>query len=123
MDIANGYIPQVGDRVRRSDWKDSDAITVTAVGEQVLLGKFKDSISELPYGHDKDYPWVKVEPPTTYPERWINVYPWLPVGRDLVESYFSKDLADENAGSRRIAVIHLASDGTVTLHPTKGHAS
>jgi len=121
--VTAAYIPQIGDRVRLHCLPDGDAVTVTGVGEQMFLAKHKDSTSELTYRHGKDYPWVKVEPLPTYPERWINVYPWLPVGRDLVESYFSKNLADENAGSRRIAVIHLASDGTVTLHPTKGHAS
>jgi hypothetical protein len=123
MGITNEYTPQVGDQVRRPNWTDIRAITVTAVGEQVFLGKVKDSMTELTYRHGKDYPWVKVEPLPTYPERWINVYPWLPVGRDLVGSYLSRDLADQNAGSRRIAVIHLASDGTVTLHPTTGGAS
>lgn len=122
--MTSEYTPQVGDRVRQPDWKDSNAVTVNAVGKNYFLAS-----AAYPNGVETEgafaiqRPWVKVAPPPTYPERWINVYPWLPVGRGLVESYFSKDLADENAGSRRIAVIHLASDGTVTLHPTKGHAS
>jgi hypothetical protein len=99
-------------------------ITVTAVGKECLLaiGNFPDGV-EWEASFRINGNWVKVEPPPTYPERWINVYPWLPVGRDLVVSCLSRDLADQNAGSRRIAVIHLAADGTVTLHPTTGGAS
>lgn len=118
--MKNNYIPQVGDRVCRQNWPDSDVIVVTAIGKTRLLAVTTDGY-EGSFGLDGN--WIKVERPPTYPEQWINVYPWLPVGRDLVESYFSRDLADVNAGSRRIAVIHLASDGTVTLHPTTGGAS
>ncbi len=117
--MSGHYIPQVGDRVRRPDWKDGDAITVTAVGERELLGKFH---SELAYRYGKDYPWVKVEPPPTYPERWINVYSGGGA-TDHFDAYSDRDRADRCTYSRRIAVIHLAADGTVTLHPTTGGAS
>jgi len=40
--------------------------------------------------------WVEVAPPPTYPERWITV---------------------NTAFGDRIALIHLATDGTLTLHP------
>ncbi len=122
--MSGHYIPRVGDRVRRRDWSDSEAVIVTAVGEQVFLGRQPISRHENAFLYGPGiFSWIKVEPPVVYPEQWINVYPWLPVGRDLVGSYLSRDLADQNAGSRRIAVIHLATDGTVTLHPTTGGAS
>jgi hypothetical protein len=111
--MNNEYIPQVGDRVRLHCWPDGDAVTVTGVGEQMFLAKHKDSISELTCRHGKDYPWVKVEPPPTYPERWINVYS---DGCGIVESW-SRTSADMAARWNRIAVIHLAKDGTLTLHP------
>jgi len=121
--MGTDYTPQVGDRVRRSDWKDSDAITVTAVGEQVLLGKSPGSLSELAYLHGKDYPWVKVAPPLTYPEAWFNVYPsgvgrtWAT--RKRADDYALANSIDDVPGYARIAVIHLATDGTLTLHPVE----
>jgi len=118
MDIANGYIPQVGDRVRQPDEDDSDAVTVTAVGEQVFLGKYKDSAFEYAFRYGDNRSWVKVEPLPTYPERWINVYSGGGA-TDHFDAYSDRDRADRCTYSRRIAVIHLASDGTVTLHPVE----
>ena len=123
--MKNNYIPQVGDRVRRPDWKDGDAITVTAVGEQELLGKLH---SELAYRYGKDYPWVKVEPPPTYPEAWINVYPHVVASsnhstRVAADNWALDHNTDDVPGYARIAVIHLAADGTLTLYPTTGGAS
>jgi hypothetical protein len=120
MDITNEYTPQVGDLVRRTGWIDREAVTVTAVGEQVFLGRYKSSL-EYAFSYGKGYSWVKVEPPPTYPERWINVYPsWVDA---MAMACLTKSEADSRAYGNRIAVIHLATDGTVTLHPTTGGAS
>ena len=112
----NSYVPQVGDRVRLVDWSDSDAITVLAIGKTRFLG-------EYPNGYEGSISlkldWVKVEPPTTYPEGWINVYPiWIDA-----TACVTRGEADSRAYLERIAVIHLAADGTVTLYPTTGGAS
>lgn len=116
--MSNDYTPQVGDRVRRPDWIDREAATVTAVGEQTFLAKHKDSLVEYPYKYGEGYSWIKVEPPPTYPERWMNVYPsWVDA---MAMACLTKSEADSRAYGNRIAVIHLASDGTTTLHPTTG---
>jgi hypothetical protein len=62
-----------------------------------------------------DWYWVKVPDPPTYPERWINVYP-DGIGAELR----TREGVDGTPGSpNRIAVIHLAADGTLTLHPVE----
>ena len=114
------YIPQVGDQVRRFVWSEGKVITVTAVGKECLLaiGNFPDGVEwEASFRINGD--WIKVEPPPTYPERWINIYRlWVDATACLTRSE-----ADRKAYRERIAVIHLAADGTVTLHPTTGGAS
>ena len=114
--MAGDYIPQVGDRVTRPDWSDSDHIVVTGIGKTRLLAVTTDGY-EGSFGLDGN--WIKVEPPSTYPERWINVYPSSVTGA----AYATVREADAWALSNRIAVIHLAADGTLTLHPTTGGPS
>jgi len=111
--MTSEYTPQVGDRVRQPSWGDSNAVTVNAVGKNYFLAS-----AVYPNGVEAEgsfaiqRPWVKVEPPTTYPERWINVYS----DGCGIESW-SRTSADMEARWNRIAVIHLAKDGTLTLHP------
>jgi len=123
------YTPQVGDQVRRPNWSEGKMITVTAVGKECLLaiGNFPDGV-EWEASFRINGGWVKVEPPPTYPERWLNVYPLAISGRNHATKQEADDYAlansiDDVPGYARIAVIHLAKDGTLTLHPTTGGAS
>jgi hypothetical protein len=109
----SGYTPQVGDRVRWKTWADFvPPLTITAVGNRRLL-------AEDQFGHESVHPfdpgWVKVPDPVVYPERWMNVY-----GGDVMfVAHVSRRSADFEASTGRIAVIHLAADGTLTLHPVE----
>jgi hypothetical protein len=66
----------------------------------------------------------RVEPPVVYPEAWINVYPHVVAGsnhptRQKADDWALTNSTDDVPGFARIAVIHLATDGTVTLHPVE----
>jgi hypothetical protein len=106
-DPMSGYTPQVGDRVTQDSWPKDTFVTVTAVGEGRFLARPDGQSVELSYVLDWD--WVKVPEPVVYPERWINVYP----------DYLTKARWSSMAAAERIAVIHLAADGTLTLHPVE----
>jgi hypothetical protein len=110
--VTAAYIPQVGDRVRTEAWPSNTYITVTAIGEYKLLAQSGDDHYEASYHLDAD--WVKVTPPPTYPERWISVY-----SDGTGAGYSSRTTADNTAFGDRIALIHLATDGTLTLHPVE----
>jgi hypothetical protein len=56
---------------------------------------------------------AELRPAPTYPERWVNVYT-----TDLGCQHPTRQQADYYDRRNRIAVIHLAADGTVTLEPT-----
>jgi hypothetical protein len=108
----SGYTPQVGDRVWLSHWHPDSFVTVTAVGIRKMLAE-----DRLGYEHEYicDADWAKVPEPITYPERWMNVY-----GGDVMfVAHMSHRSADFEASTGRIAVIHLAADGTLTLHPVE----
>ncbi len=109
--MTSEYTPQVGDRVGRSDWN-GGAVTVTAIGRDMFLAYDDLTTHKREMLFSLNYKWVKVEPPPTYPERWINVYS----DGCGIESW-SRTSADMEARWNRIAVIHLAKDGTLTLHP------
>ena len=108
----SGYTPQVGDRVRLSHWSDFEFATVTAVGRDKFLAKDYYG-EELKYA--LNWGWVKVPDPAVYPERWINVY----ADHVMNGGWCSRADADRIATANRIAVIHLAADGTLTLHPVE----
>ena len=117
--MSDSYVPQVGDQVRRPNWSEGKMITVTAVGKECLLaiGNFPDGVEWEASFHINGIngDWVKVEPPPTYPEQWINVY---------YDGHPTRETANHHAGwATRAAVIHMAADGTVTLHPTTSGAS
>ena len=107
------YIPQVGDRVRSMAWRVDSYVTITAVGCTQFLANDKD-------GNEGRYyfgaGWVKVPEPVVHPERWMNVYP----DHVMNAGWRSRVDADADADADRIAVIHLAADGTYTLHPVEG---
>jgi hypothetical protein len=107
----SGYTPQVGDRVRWKGWGDGvEPLTVTAVGKRRWLAENKFGY-ESTYSFDSG--WSKVSDPLVFPERWMNVY-----GGDVMfVAHKSRRSADFEASTGRIAVIHLAADGTLTLHP------
>ena len=105
------YVPQVGDRVRMRQWGPGRWVDVVAIERGYLFGFGEQDYAEtLTVAHD----WIKVIPSPTYPERWISVY-----SNGLGAGYVSRQTADNTAFSDRIAVIHLAADGTVTLHPVE----
>jgi hypothetical protein len=127
--MNNKYIPQVGDQVRWRGSLDNNTVTVTAVGRDNFLGVWTAPNSrETEVACSMDGNWIKVEPPPTYPEAWINVYPHVVASsnhstRVAADNWALDHNTDDVPGFARIAVIHLASDGTVTLHPTTGGAS
>jgi hypothetical protein len=105
------YVPQVGDRVRMRGWGPERWLDVIAKNRGYFFGFAEDDEPSIwSAGHD----WVKVIPPVVYPDRWANVYP------DGIGSHWAtRALADEKDHGDRIAVIHLAADGTLLLHPVE----
>ena len=105
------YTPQVGDRVRLRGWE-PEWVQVIAIERGHLFG-FDDVDRPVHYVIGLD--WVKVPEPVFYPDRWINVYT-DGIGVHALTRERVDELAD---GYNRIAVIHLAADGTLTLHPVE----
>ena len=112
-EAQSNYTPQVGDRVtHRTRWAVGVYVTVTAVGRTQFLANDRNGDESRYY---LEPAWVKVPEPVAYPERWINVYP-----DDIGHGQGNRHEADRDAvHDHRIAVIHLAADGTVTLHPVE----
>ena len=110
-----GYVPQVGDRVRRDGWQDGDYVEVTAVGRSFLLAVLvrTDMESMYRFTDTDEGPWEPYVEPVVYPERWINVYP-----NGCYDSTATREQAGRvaaNSDLARLGVIHLAADGTLTL--------
>jgi hypothetical protein len=109
----NGYTPQVGDRVRMRGWGSERWLDVSAIDRGYLFGFDQD---DDPTTWNAAHFWVKVPEPIVYPELWVNIdasaYP---------SAYLTRGDADVYAHTGRIAVIHLATDGTLTLHPDDAH--
>ncbi len=109
---AGGYVPKVGDKVRRSTWNQNEFVEVSAVGRTFFLGSGPfapdEDMYELSGARFGDLePYVE---PVVYPELWMNVY------RDYISSWrTSRSEADSTASAGRVGVIHLASDGTLTM--------
>ena len=101
------YTPQVGDRVMA----DGEIGFVLAIDGHQAWIKWDDGRRWTSYANRL----TKVTPPPTYPDRWINVYPDDVYGR----AWDTRIEADTRPYHTRIAVIHLAADGTVTLHPVE----
>jgi hypothetical protein len=104
----SGYTPQVGDRVRLGSWLDGVYVTVVATGRYMFLAEDQaggESAGVLTG-------WLKVPEPVVYPELWVNIE-----ASAYASAYRTREDADEYAHTGRIAVIHLAADGTLTLHP------
>jgi hypothetical protein len=102
-----------GDRVRRlNEYKEWTQATVVAVGKQRLLVEYEwtDDVDGTVCAAESCWTIQGTELVPVYPELWINVY----TDGDVP----TRAKADEWAGTGRIAVIHLASDGTLTLEPT-----
>ena len=102
------YVPQVGDRVRVQD-------------ETAIVLGIDDDVAWVKWEHDSYRTTVfvgyltEVTPPVVHPERWINVYPDGVYDR----AWDTRTEADTHPYHTRIAVIHLAADGTLTLHPVE----
>ena len=94
--MSAAYVPRIGDRVRMREWGAYRWLDVVAIERGYLFG-FEDDDEPSTWTVASD--WIKVTSPVVYPERWFNV----------------------NTGfGGRIALIHLATDGTLTLHPVEG---
>lgn len=108
---AERYIPQVGDRVRLTAMQPHEFLDITYVGIGVVVG-INERKKETTWWLDSV--WIKLPDPVTYPEQWLNVYLNWSEARSRAD-------ADRKADRERsrIAVIHLAADGTLTLHPVE----
>ena len=107
------YVPQVGDRIKTRGWGDAMWMDVTYIGRTVIVGDREDGYERSYMLHGQDC--VKATPPVVYPERWITVYPDGVYSR----AWPTRAEAARRAHGDRIAVIHLAADGTLTLHPVE----
>jgi hypothetical protein len=105
--VSAAYVPQVGDRVRMYNGKTA---IVLAVDVPEVWVKYDDGYRTILFFQHL----TKVTPPPTYPERWISVY-----SDGTGAGYRDRSDADDVAFGDRIALIHLATDGTLTLHPVE----
>jgi hypothetical protein len=108
-----------GDRVRRlNEYKEWTQATVVAVGKQRLLVEYEwtDDVDLFVQTSESCWTIAGTELVPVYPELWINVY-----RRGTSVGYGSRTVADAvvpiDADDLRTGVIHLASDGTLTLEP------
>jgi hypothetical protein len=112
-----------GDSVRKFDAGGGYWIkgTVLYCGTEKVFGRwlYPDPDSDVDgefIEAEMSYAIHTVESVPVYPELWINVY--------HNESSFgrcaTREQADFNADASRIGIIHLASDGTLVLHDTRG---
>jgi hypothetical protein len=105
-----------GDRVRRlNEYKEWTQATVVAVGKQRLLVEYEwtDDVDGTVCAAESCWTIQGTELVPVYPELWINVHTNLGV-----TSWSTRYMAD-GADRPRVAVIHLASDGTLTLEPIR----
>jgi len=97
----------VGDLVKLSDWKDDQAIRITAIGEIRFL-----AIS--PHEDERAYlissAWVEVEPTKPLPERWIAI------DRRDGESQAFESAADALDCFMEFDAYRIWSDADGTLH-------
>lgn len=118
---ARPYRPEVGDRIRpvlgnpHNDHVPPVEHLVTAVGDYTFLALENCEGPENQYRLTSDQRWVKVPDPVVYPERWMNV--WGHAVGYPADSRQQADADHENHhhAIARLGVIHLASDGTLTM--------
>lgn len=109
--LLHEYVPAPGDRARLSWWPEGCYLDVRAVDADTVYGRHMPT--NVPYGCalNEVGAWSKIPDPITYPEVWCNVYADGSVGNWCA----SRAHLDDIAARDRLAVIHLAADGTVTL--------
>lgn len=118
--MSAGYVPQVGDRVRNTNWLNIKWMVVTHVSRAWVIGDCNDGVeASFPLSS----PWVKVDKPEPWPEEWT-VHTRM--GGEITNS-LSINLADAvaicnmlNLGGAGtpwpdIRIHHQSSDGSVTV--------
>ncbi len=112
---AGGYVPKVGDKVRRPEWDRGEWVQILATDGPDVWIRRPDGFRETFYDVADWEPYVE---PVVYPERWINVYG---LGTGAVGATRSHaDFAHDN-GERafpelpRLGVLHLRPDGTTEM--------
>jgi hypothetical protein len=107
-----------GDRVRRlNEYKEWTQATVVAVGKQRLLVEYEwtDDVDGTVCAAESCWTIQGTELVPVYPELWINLTPGILSPGAF--AYESERRAAERRPSTCYAVVHIASDGTVTLEP------
>lgn len=111
--MKHGYIPEVGDRVRRDSWRNGDIwVDVEVVHRDVIIGV--DDAGARFWASVDSSGWVKLEKPTPMPEAVINIYP-----NDVVFAYRNEADADSHATGVRIAKLFLFADGSTKVVRTE----
>jgi hypothetical protein len=104
--------PNVGDRVRSGSQRPGTILAVDTDSRTawVLWDDGLDSPMTISHKY-----LTLLPKPIVYPERWINVYP---DGLGMEHFYLTNaDMACVGENRKdRIGIIHLQTDGTVTLH-------
>ena len=104
----SGYVPKVGDRVRRRSFPTGHYADVLCVfGNWMWVN---EAGNEDPYSTDQHVRWEPYVEPVVYPERWINVYP-----HGCHQGHMTRSLAEEGKSDGRIGVLHLLPDGSTVM--------
>ena len=107
--MTGDYIPQVGDRVRRSSWAETEWLDVLCVGGQQVFGIDNEGEEWCP-DLDGDE-WINVVNLKPLPERWSNVYP-----DGFWQSHTTAMSARVNSHDGRIATLHIWTDADGVDH-------
>ena len=100
----------VGDFVKLPDWKDDQAIRITAIGEDRFIAFAPHANEERFYRISSA--WLKVEPPRPLPERWCYVLENGHTVNVIAESATQEAAAVVRIhGKRVVAIIHFGTDG------------
>jgi hypothetical protein len=75
--------------------------------------EWTDDVDNTPQTSESCWTIAGTELVPVYPELWINVYP----GHLGAQWDNTRENADYCARPDRVGVVHLAADGTLTLHP------
>jgi len=111
--MSAAYVPQVGDRVRRTNWSDRLYMDVEYVGRSLVVGADPDgremtaTLSSTTSGE-----WVKVETPAPLADCWYYV-----TKTGLVSPpKDSRAIAFDHAGVHVPAVVHIWTDSDGVDH-------
>lgn len=110
------YVPQVGDTIRRPTWTVDGWTDVIWIGTEMFVGTDRN-------GHEEAFsvtgPWVKVDKPEPWPERWSIVWR-SPTGPCHLGFYISLKAAVAVAGAQchlpdDLRIWRSNPDGSVTV--------